>query len=346
MHTNSRRLAVAAGTVGLVLALSGFRYTGFGDNGAKARARAGTAFITSKQLEDGSFEVAGFTGFESPDAVLAIAENAQTSATWSRSEALATVRATKKGSKSALHAIDDLADSGINAGQAAKIVQLVARPLGLSVKKFNPDHDHAVNLAAIIDAGHRSDGSYGSFNATLFAAMAKRKLGGVPADTQAYIRAAQESDGGWNYAGDPTGVTADVDTTALAVEALVAARARRNDPDLQKGLTFLANSLRADGSWEAFGAPDPNSTSLAVLAITAVGYDVATSCWRDSTVPSSTGSPYTSPVKWLKADAASNGRFKSPNDSFGVNTFATSQSIQALRRCWLPVDRLVARACS
>jgi hypothetical protein len=347
VHTNVRRAAIAAGTVVLVLALSGFRYTGFGDNGAKAKARAGTAFITSKQLADGSFEVAGFAGFETPDAVLAIAENAQTSATWSRSEALAAVLATKRGSNSALHAIDDLADSKIDAGQAAKLVQLVARPLGLSATKFNPDQDHAVNLEAIIDAGHKSDGSYGAFNATLFAAMAKRKLGGVPADTLAYIRAAQESGGGWNFAGDPTGVAApaDTDTTALAIEALVAAGVKRTDPDLQQGLTFLASNHQADGSWQSFGSPDPNSTSLAVVAISAAGYDPTTSCWRDSTVPASSGSPYTSPVKWLKADAASNGRFKSPNDSFGVNTFATSQAIQALRRSWLPVDRLTAQAC-
>jgi hypothetical protein len=347
VKTHTRPFAVAAGTLILVLALSGFRYTGFGDNGAKNKARAGTEFIKSKQLADGSFEVAGFAGFESPDAVLAIAENAQTSATWSRSEALAAVNATKNGSNSALHAIDDYADSGIDAGQAAKLVQLVVRPLGLSVTKFNPDGDHAVNLEAIIDAGHKSDGSYGAFNATLFAAMAKRKLGGVPTNTVAYIRAAQESGGGWNFAGDPTGVAApaDTDTTALAIEALVAAGAKRTDPDLQQGLTFLADNLQTNGSWESFGASDPNSTSLAVLGITAAGYDVSTSCWRDSTVPASTGSPYTSPVKWLKADAASNGRFKSPNDSFGVNTFATSQSIQALRRGWLPVDRLTATAC-
>ena len=246
MQTNIRRLAVAAGTVVLVLALSGFRYTGFGDNGAKAKAQTATTWLKSQQLADGSFEVAGFAGFETPDAVLAIAENAQTSATWSRSEALNAVLATKRGSNTALHAIDDLADSKIDAGQAAKIVELVARPLGLSVTKFNPDKDHAVNLEAIIDAGHKSDGSYGAFNATLFAAIAKRKFGGVPADTLAFIRAAQESGGGWNFAGDPTGVAAaaDTDTTALAIEALVAAGVKRSDPDLQQGLTFLAQNHR------------------------------------------------------------------------------------------------------
>ena len=36
----------------------------------------------------------------------------------------------------------------------------------------------------------------------------------------------------------------------------------------------------------------------------------------------------------------------SPNDRFGVNTFATSQSIQALRRGWLPVKSLGKQQCS
>ena len=45
-----------------------------------------------------------------------------------------------------------------------------------------------MNLRAIIDAGHQPNGSYGAFNATLYAAIAKRVLGGVPADTLAYIR--------------------------------------------------------------------------------------------------------------------------------------------------------------
>jgi hypothetical protein len=50
-------------------------------------------------------------------------------------------------------------------------------------------------------------------------------------------------------------------------------------------------------------------------------------------------------VKWLKSDESSSGRFKSPNDQFGVNTFATSQSIEALRREWLPIDVLTSASC-
>ena len=280
--------------------------------------------------------------------MLAIAENAQTTRTWSRDEGLAAVSATKVGTKSVLHAIDDYADSGLDAGQAAKLVQLVARPLGLSVTRFNPDHDRAVDLRALIDAGHKSNGSYGAFNATLYAAIAKRKLGGVPADTLAYIRAAQDAERWLELRRRPDGRGGRRGHRHDRAGGPGTRRrtCREGDGTLRRALTFLANNYQTDGAWQSFGSDDPNSTALAVLGITAAGYDPTASCWRDMAVPGLRNTPYTSPITWLKADQASNGRFKSPNDSFGVNTFATTQSIQALRREWLPVDRLGAQPCS
>jgi hypothetical protein len=349
VHRKRKTIAVAAGAIALVTALSGFRYSGFDDAAAKASAASGAAYLKSRQLPGGSFEVAGFPGFETPDAILAIAENAQTAATWSPKQARDAVYAqvTTSGN-SVLHATDDYADSGINAGQAAKLVVLVTRPLGLSATTFHPDKDTPVDLAAIIDAGHQPNGSYGAFNATLYAAIAKRALGGVPADTLAYIKDAQQANGGWDYAGDPTGQTAaaDVDTTALAIQALVSARVGRGDPVLRAGLAFLARRQRAVGAWQSFGANDPNSTALAMFAITAAGYDPTTSCWRDKSVATLAGRPYRSPVTWLRADQLPSGRFKSPNDQFGINTSPTSQAVQALRRGWLPVNTLPQQPCS
>lgn len=349
MHTNRKRLVVVSGALALVLALSGFRYSGFGDAEAKSSASSGSAYLKSRQLPGGSFETAGFPGFETPDAALAIAEHAQTAAKWSKAQARAAVTATVSSSgNSLLHAIDDFADSGITPGQAAKLTVQVTRPLGLSPGKFDPDRDGAVNLRAVIDGGHQPGGSYGAFNATLYAAIAKRVLGGVPADTVAYIRAAQESNGGWNFAGDPTGqsATADVDTTGLAIQALVASRVSKNDGDVRQGLAFLANQHRASGAWQSFGSDDPNSTAVAMIAITAAGYDPASACWRNMTVPALANQPYTSPTTWMIADQLPSGRFKSPNDSFGINTYPTSQAIQALRRGWLPVNTLAKQKCS
>ncbi|MGZ4688009.1 MAG: prenyltransferase/squalene oxidase repeat-containing protein [Acidimicrobiia bacterium] len=347
MHTNIRRLAVTAATLLLVVAIAGCRYSGFVDGNAKTASAGGATYLKSQQLADGSFEVAGFPGFETPDAVLAIADNAQAQMGWSFAQAKAAVDATTNSGHSALHALDDFADSGINAGQAAKLAILVARPLGISTTSFDPDGDGAVNLQAIVDAGHQPDGSYGAFNATLYAAIAKRAFGGVPADTLAYIRAAQEAGGGWNFAGDPTAVQAqaDTDTTALAIQALASAQVAGTDVDLREGVAFLARSQQANGAWQSFGADDPNSTAVAMIAITAAGFDPTVSCWRDVTAPALHGTAYTSPVTWLRGDQLPSGRFASPNDQFGVNTFATSQAVQALRRGWLPVEYLKVQTC-
>jgi hypothetical protein len=348
VHRKRKTIAAAAGAIALVTTLSGFRHTGFDDAAAKASAAEGATYLKSRQLPGGSFEVAGFPGFETPDAILAIAENAQTAASWNAKQAREAVYAQVTGfGNSVLHAADDFADSGLSAGQAAKLVVLVTRPLGLSASRFNPDKDTPADLPAIIDAGHQPDGSYGAFNATLYAAIAKRTLGGVPADTVAYIKAAQQANGGWDFSGDPSGATAaDVDTTALAIQALVSSGVGRRDHRLRAGLRFLAKRQRAVGAWQSFGANDPNSTALAMFAITAAGYDPTTSCWRDRAVPTLAGRPYSSPATWLRNDQLPSGRFKSPNDAFGINTAPTSQSVQALRRGWLPVHRLPDQDCS
>ena len=248
---------------------------------------------------------------------------------------------------SGLHALDDLADAGIDAGQAAKLVVLDTEPLGLSATNFNPDGDaKSVNLKAVITAGAQPDGSYGAFNATLYAAIALRLLtGSVPANTVAYIRAAQQANGGWSFSGLPTGTDLDIDTTGARHPGARRGQGRTERRRPAAGLAFLAVQHKASGAWQAFGSDDPNSTSVATLAITASGFDPTKPCWRDVVAPGLAGNPYTSPIAWVRSQQQPDGHIASPNDTFGVNTFASSQSIQALRRGWVPVTPLPVQAC-
>jgi hypothetical protein len=343
-HRRSRALI---GAVCAALLFGACRFTGFNDPVAKTAAKDATNWLRGHQLADGSFELAGFPGFETPDAVLAIAENAQTTATWDPSEALDGVNAVTKGGNSGLHALDDLADAGLDAGQAAKLVVLDTEPLGLSATAFNPDGDAgSVNLEATITAGAQPNGSYGAFNATLYAAIALRLLhDAVPANTLAYIRGAQQANGGWSFSGLPGGTDLDIDTTGLAIQALAAAKVKLNDVDLRQGLAFLAAQHQANGAWQAFGSDDPNSTSVAAFALTAAGFDPNKPCWRDVVTPGDAGDPYTSPIAWLETQQKANGRIASPNDGFGINTFATTQSIEAFRRAWVPVTPIGPQQC-
>ncbi len=346
-HRSSR---VVLGALCLVVALSACRFSGFGNAPVEASADNGVTWLKTQQQTDGGFEVAGFPGFETPDSVLAIASAAQTAYAWNKTQARTAVLAIVKNGHTPLHALDDFADrtggGAVDAGQAAKLIALVTVPLGLSSTAFDPDGDGAKNLVATVDAGLLPNGSYGLFGATLSAAVAKKAAGStVPAATVAYIKAAQQANGGWNYSATPTGTDLDIDTTAAAIEALVAAGVPATDADLNQGLAFLANQQRTTGAWQSFTKDDPNSTSTAVLAITAAGFDVQTPCWRNTVAPGLAAHPYPDPLNWLRYVQLPTGRFASPNDGSGINTFPTSQSVQALERNWLPITPLAPRTC-
>jgi hypothetical protein len=313
------------------------------------RVTAARDWLVTQQQPDGGFEVAGFPGFETPDAALALAIAGQPKRRWSTTAALSAVEAVQTGGRSALNWAGDFAEGPITAGQAAKLVVLVAGPTGLDPTSFDPDGDGvAVDLPAKVDAGFNPvTGWYGSFTATLFAVLATRAVGrAVPTVTVQAIRDAQEAGGGWNFAGDPSGNYADADTTGYAIQALIAAGAGASDPAVSAGLRFLALTHEATtGAWQSFGSDDPNSTALAILAVTAAGHHPAKRCWRDAAAPERAGDPYVNPLRWLRSQQQPDGRIASPADLWGVNTFATSQAVQALARTWLPLARLSRVSC-
>ncbi|HEX9992326.1 MAG TPA: prenyltransferase/squalene oxidase repeat-containing protein [Acidimicrobiales bacterium] len=323
---------------------------GAADPASERVAGRAVRWLDTVQQPDGSFELAGFPGFETPAAVLAIAEWGQADGTWSTDEARAAVRRVREDGHNSLEALDDLADGefgALSAGQAAKLIVLDVVPLGLDPTAFDPERDGATDLVAVVLAGRRPDGSFGAFNATLYAALAYSVLGRpVPSSTRQLIVSSQQANGGWDFAGDPSGAEVDVDTTGLALQALVAAGMGPGTTPVRRGLAFLARTQNADGSWPSLFEPkDPNATAVAVLAVTAAGGDVNGPCWRDQVAPELAGQPYGDPDAWLRSQQAADGHIASPNDEFGVNTFATSQTVQALLRSWLPVERAGLQPC-
>ena len=328
------------------------------DPASKATADAAVSWLVAQQQSDGGFELAQFPGFETRDAALAIAEDAQTGTTWSTSQALAAVGAVKyQGTgPSPLDALDAFAATVTTAGAAAKTIVLSAGPLGLDPAAFDAAGDGApVDLAALLDSGCGANtASFGpAFSDTLYGVLAKQLVcGAPPAAALATVRAAQQtSNGGWNFIGDPQGTDIDLDTTALAVEGLVAGGADATDAAVKAAVGFFAANQQASGAWQSFGSDDPNSTALAILGITAAGYDADSSCWRDTADPSKVGTAYANPSTWLASQQlasppADAGRIASPNDPFGVNTFATSQTIEGLLHSWLPIVRAPEQTCA
>ncbi len=308
-----------------------------------ADAASGAAWLATQQQADGGFEVAGFAGFETSDAMLAISEAAQPGGSWDAGVARSAVSAVSTGrGLTPYDAIDDEAEVGPTAGAAAKLIAQVGAPAGwsdgLSPVAFDPALDGgAVNLVAAMDAGFDgSTGLYGTFGDTLSAVLAQRQLcRDVPAATVAAVLAAAAPSGGWNFAGDPTDDTFDPDITGRTLQALAAAGVADDDEAVAAALRRLAREHDAtSGGWIAFGAANPNSTALGILGLDAYGIDTTTRAWRDGLAPERAAEPYVAPAAYLLAQQQPDGRIASPSDSFGVNTFATSQGVQALALRW------------
>lgn len=312
----------------------------------EAAADRAVAWLVTQQQPDGGFELAAFPGFETPDAVLAIAMAAQTGPAWSTAEALGAVEALEfggPGGPTPLDALDDWVTGGIGAGQAAKLILLVVAPLGLDPTDFGASH---TDLAALVYPTGCAGGA--ALAGTLYyesqtIGLVGELLCGAPDPVEVTrIRAAQRADGSWNYTGDPDESTDngdEVDVTSIALQTLIAAGARWDDPAVRLGLTWLATKQFASGAFDGFGLPDANSTAMAMLAVAAAGFDPTTSCWRDVVVPTSVGTPYGDPQAWLLDQQRPDGRVTSPNDTYGVNTFATTQSVEGWLRTWVPVVR-------
>ena len=278
--------------------------------------------------------------FVTPEAVLAVAEAGQTGTSWSTSDALAAVQATRNSDgQDPLAFVDLMEAAATTPGAAGKFIVLVAGPLGRDTSA----------LATIV-GDPAPNGSFDAdlfFNNTLYAGLSKRvTAGSVPASTVAYVASKQKrSNGGWSYDAD-TGTTtdADIDTTGLALQLLLAGGTSPTDPVVQRGLAFLASQQNADGTWSFFGDESAESSSRALLAVAAAGYDVNDRCWRDTVYPAGVGAPFAGGDAALASLANPDGSIAGPN-VFSVS-FATAQAVQGLERSWLPLVRAPAQVCT
>jgi hypothetical protein len=296
---------------------------------------AAVAYLGTQQLPNGGWDANAASQFITEDTVLAIAEAAQTTSTWSTSEALIAVQATKNAGQDPMAFLADVQTAATTPGRAAKFIVLVAAPLGLDTTAL------ATTLGDPENDGHFGDPT--AFYDTLYAALASYLVhGSVPASTLTYIRAQQQADGGWTdgFPGDPE----DPDTTSTAVMALAAGGATSTDTSVRQALGFLASQQNADGTWSAFGSESSESTSRAMLGISAAGFDPNDRCWRDTALPSSSASPFVGGDTALTSLAHPDGSIAGPGSFFAA--YSTAQAVQGLERNWLPVVRGSSQSCN
>lgn len=197
---------------------------------------------------------------------------------------------------------------------------------------LNPRDIGGRDLLAAIAAG-LANGRYGqSFYGNLYAVLALRAAGVAPDPAAASaILDAQLADGSWNFNGDPAQSAGDSNTTALAIQTLVALGI--GSDAVAAGLAYIntlqdpSGAVAYDGSTLASGG-DANSTALAIQAYVAASRDPA-------------AAPGGSLATALQAFQKENGAFlytpAYPDDSL----LATVQAIPALALKPLPLTPLV-----
>lgn len=149
----------------------------------------------------------------------------------------------------------------------------------------------------------------------------------VPPAALDALRQHQSADGGWAFTGATDPGAADSNTTALVIQALVAAGAD-DEPAVTTGMAALHAFQTPDGAFAYQPsdppAPDANSTALAIQAIIAAGGDPASAEWSNAAAA-------------LETFANPDGNFFYTAEDDSDNLFATLQAIPALAGLPAPV---------
>jgi prenyltransferase beta subunit len=279
------------------------------DSGARA-----TQWLVKQQMADGGFGNGFSKGSDisaTADAIIAIAAADMPVSSAKNAAGLTPVDYLKS----------QVASASLTTGQYAKIA-LAVKAAGLNPQQFG-----GKNLQTLISAGY--DAKTGIYGDTLFvhaeAILALASTGAtVPTEAIAALEAKQSPVGGWAFMG--SGVP-DVDTTATAVQALIAAGSSAKSGAAGKGLGYLHSLQNADGGFpyqspSAYGTDtNANSTGLVAQAIVASGDQ-----------PESWAAASGNPLSAIVVLQQPSGAFAYQSAGASDNNMATIGAIQALYR--------------
>lgn len=191
-----------------------------------------------------------------------------------------------------------------------------------------------VDLVARLLAYRKADGRFcpsanpdvAAVNTTCWALLALAAASAradARADAAEWLRAQQLPDGGFSMNARGTGSASDVDDTAAAVQALVAAGVDPQAAVLREARAYLQRAQRPDGGFSS-GSSGPTyaeSTAWALQAIRALGEDPEGAEWRRGG---------RSPVDALRGLQAASGAFFHRQGSLSVPLLTTTESVAAL----------------
>jgi hypothetical protein len=216
------------------------------------------------------------------------------------------------------------ASSAASAGDLAKLI-LAAIAAGENPRTLG-GVDSVAKLESLSGTGGRIGGEADTFISHTLAVLA---LASAQRPIQAaveYIRNAQQENGSWAW--DGTAETAgDTNTTAFAVQALVAAGEDPAGDVVGNALAYYKGIQNEDGGWpyqnpsEYGTATDANSTAVTIQAIIAAGQDPAGADWTAGE---------NTPLSALEALQNESGAFAWQAAVPDDNLLATVQALPAL----------------
>jgi energy-coupling factor transport system substrate-specific component len=198
--------------------------------------------------------------------------------------------------------------------------------LALDAAGRNPRRFSGRDLVAQLRSKRSGDGSFqGQVNLTAFGVLALGAAGGSGSEiagAAAWLRDAQNGDGGWGF--NP-GAPSDPDSTGAALQALAVAS---GGGALGSGVSYLRDSQRSGGGWglNETGVTNTQSTAWAVQGLVAAGVS-----------PGSVQRGGKSPLDYLRARQASDGHYSYSSASDQTPIWATAQALLAIKRKAFPL---------
>lgn len=269
-------------------------------------AHAGLDYLGPLQGLDGSY-LSGNVGL-TIDTLLALRALGGDASTWQRAGGASLLDALR--SKAAPYASKNVASMG---------------KLALGVAAADQDPRSFVGLDLVLSMTASLDTNLGSYGTTnwdqAFAMLGLRAAGeNVPAAAITQLKNRANSDGSWGFVTALPGDTGDIDSTGLAVQALIAAGVPISDTVISKALSFLDLAQNADGGFPNQLGTDSNanSTALAIQGLVAAGENPQTARWKPAA---------TTPISYLLSLQQPDGAI-----TYGgqASMLATQQSIPAL----------------
>jgi energy-coupling factor transport system substrate-specific component len=202
---------------------------------------------------------------------------------------------------------------------------LVLAGAGLDPRKFGRD------LVTRLRRHRLGDGSWpGQVNPTAFGILALKAAGSAKGVSRsaAWLRSAQNDDGGWGFA---RGSASDPDSTGAALQALAAAGG--SGEAIAAGVAWLRRSQSAGGGFAVTGgSPNAQSTAWAVQGLIAGGVS-----------PATVRSGGRSPLDYLASVRAPDGHYRYSAASDQTPVWVTGQVLAAVSGEAFPLAAVARR---